>query len=137
MFTAILSFVGVVIGASLQYFFTRHIENQKHIRDLRSNAYMDYLRTASELANYRPKENSKERIDILARTADAKSRVCLYGSNTVIKAFSKFERLGATMGTAEQRDAFTDMVKEMRNDSGGEMGADSTDLQAVLLGSKG
>ena len=134
MLTAFLSFLGVVIGASLQYFFTRHIENQRHIRDLRSKAYMDYLKTVSELANDRPKENSKERIDLMVRTADAKSRICLYGSKKAIHAFSRFEKLGAKLNTEDQHQSFTDMVSTMRLDSGSEIGVEAQALQNVLFG---
>jgi hypothetical protein len=134
LLTGILSFLGVVIGASLQYYFTRHIENQRHLRDLRSKAYMDYLNCVTDLAQFRPKENSKERIELSAKTGDAKARICLYGSNKAITAFSQFEELGATMNTDEQRQSFTNMVSIMRMDSGSEGGVNSKALQNVLLG---
>jgi len=130
----IISFIGVVIGASLQYYFTRHIENQRHLRDLRSKAYMDYLKCVTDLAQFRPKENSKEKIELNAKTGDAKARICLYGSNKAIQAFSTFEKLGATMNTEEQRKAFTNMIAIMRTDSGSEQGANSQDIQNILLG---
>ncbi len=134
MLTGILSFLGVVIGASLQYFFTRHIENQRHLRELRSKAYMDYLKCVCEQAQYRFKDGTKERLELFSRTGDAKARICLYGSKEAIVAFSLFEKLGASMGNSEQRKAFTNMVSIMRNDSGTEQGAEPEDLQAVLLG---
>ncbi|MCR4377640.1 MAG: hypothetical protein NUV50_06045 [Rhodospirillales bacterium] len=134
MLTDFLPFLGLVIGASLQYFFTRHIENQRHIRDLRSKAYMDYLKTVSESAIYNPKENSKERVDLMAKTADAKSRICLYGSKKAIHAFSRFEELGAKLNTKDQHQSFTDMVGTMRLDSGSEIGVEARALQIVLLG---
>lgn len=59
MLIGLLSFLGVVIGASLQYIFTRHIEDQRHIRDVRSKAYMDYLKCVAEQAQIRPKDNSQ------------------------------------------------------------------------------
>ena len=134
LLTAFVSFLGVIIGAFLQYFFTHHIENQRHIRDLRSKAYMDYLMTVSEIANYRPKENSKEWGDMRARIADAKSRICLYGSKKAIHAFSRFEELGAQLNTKDQLQSFTDMVGTMRLDSGSEIGVEARALQIVLLG---
>ncbi|MDZ4201977.1 MAG: hypothetical protein U1C96_07540 [Gallionella sp.] len=133
MITAILSFLGVVIGALLQYFFTRHIEVQRHRRDLRSKSYMDYLKCVSEQAQFRLKEDTKERQELFARTGDAKARICLYGSKKVIEAFSRFEELGAGMITSEQRQSFTDMVSIMRTDSGSELGVNSVDLQNVLF----
>jgi membrane protein DedA with SNARE-associated domain len=49
--TAILSFLGVVMGASLQYVFTRYLDNQRHQRELRSQAYLHYLKSISGLAH--------------------------------------------------------------------------------------
>ena len=132
----ILPLIGVIIGASLQYFFTRHIENQRHLRDLRSKAYMDYLKCVCEQAQcFRNGEAAmKELQDLFARTADSKARICLYGSNKAIHAFSIFEKLGASMGNDEQRQAFTNMVSIMRVDSGSKFGARADDLQIVLMG---
>lgn len=134
MLTALLSFFGIVIGASLQYLFTRHADNRRHSRELRSKAYMDYLKCVCEQAQLRPKENSPEKKELFAHTGDAKARICLYGSNRAIQAFSTFEKLGATMSNSQQRQAFTEMVSIMRVDSGSERGAEATDIQNVLLG---
>ncbi|MGA7046185.1 MAG: hypothetical protein WBY98_07980 [Candidatus Sulfotelmatobacter sp.] len=51
MTTAILSFLGVVMGASFQYVFTRYLDNQRHQRELRTQAYLDYLKSISGLAH--------------------------------------------------------------------------------------
>lgn len=134
MLTGILSFLGVIIGASLQYFFTRHIDNQRHHRDLRSKAYMDYLKCVCDQALLRPARGSKEQKEIFARTGDAKARICLYGSSKVISAFSQFEILGATMNTQKQRDAFTDMVAAMRFEAGAKSIPSGQDMQNILLG---
>lgn len=132
----VLSFFGVIIGASLQYYFTRHIENQKHLRELRSKSYMDYLKCVCEQAQFKFKPNSKERMDLFSRAADAKSRICLYGSNEVIDAFAQFERLGAIIKTQEQMRAFTKMVSIMRIDSGNDLCNGNENLQIVLLGDR-
>jgi hypothetical protein len=130
----LLAFSGVIIGALLQYFFTRHIENQRHSRELKSKAYMDYLKCVCEQAQLRPSVGSQEQKEIFARTGDAKARICLYGSNEVNSAFSNFEILGATMLNKEQRAAFTKMVSIMRTDSGSVAVGSSSEIQNVLLG---
>lgn len=134
MSTAIFSFLGIIVGATLQYFFTRHLDNQKHQRELRTKAYTDYLKCVSDHANIRPQRQSQEGKELSSKTADAKCRICLYGSSRAIGAFAEFERLGAAMNTPEQCAAFSRMVAIMRNDStkGGQVG--SNDLEAVLLG---
>jgi hypothetical protein len=93
MTAAIFSFFGVIIGALLQYFFTRHLDRQKHHRELRTQAYTDYLKCVSEHANLRTPRDSPEGRDLGFRTADAKCRICLYGSPIVVRAFANEKRL--------------------------------------------
>lgn len=136
MDTAVLSIISLGIGAALQYFFTKHIENQRHIRELRAKAYMDFLKSVCEYGNFGYKPDSKEGIELAERTAHAKSRICLYGSTKVIQAFSQWQQVGPSMVTDEQRSAFISLVKAMRADSGGEVEVNSVDLKKVLLGAK-
>lgn len=135
MGAAVLSFVGLLIGAGLQFIFTTHLENKKHRREQRSTAYADYLKCVSELANLGHQRQSQEGRELGSRTADAKCRISLYGAGAVIRAFADFERMGAGMTTPEQREAFAKMVVEMRRDAIGEEVADGADVQIVILGS--
>jgi len=132
--TAAFSLIGLVVGAVLQFLFTRHLDNKKHQRDLRSKAYADYLQCVSEHAHLGYQRSSTEGRQLRAKTTDAKCRISLYGAPTVISTFSKFERLGATINTSEQRVAFTDMVAAMRQDTLGSSSVAQADLEAVLLG---
>jgi hypothetical protein len=136
MLTALLSFCGVIFGATLQYFFTRHLDNQRHHRELRTKAYTDYLKCVCEFANLDDPRKSPERRELQIKTADAKCRICLYGSSSTVAAFAEFERLGASMGTPEQSGAFTRMVAIMRSDSATRGEAPMGDLEIVLLGAK-
>lgn len=134
MTVAFFSFFGIVIGAALQYVFTRHLDSQRHHRELRSTAYIDYLRCVSEHANLGWNRQTDKGRSLGAKTADAKCRICLYGSRATIEAFAKFERLGATMNTEDQCASFTSMVALMRQDSGTKDKAKIGDLETVLLG---
>lgn len=136
MNTAVFSLIGLVVGATLQFLFSRYLDNKKHQRDLRAKAYADYLQCVSEHANLGYHRSSAEGRQLAAKTADAKCRISLYGDSTVISAFAKFERLGATMNTSEQCDAFTDMVAAMRQDTLGNSSAAQADLEAILLGAR-
>jgi len=131
---AIMSFLGVVIGASLQYLFTRYLETQRHLRELRSNAYLDYFRSVSEQVHNADFQQLEDR-DPLGKVADAKARICLYGSRAVVHSFAVFENLGATLVTAQQRAAFVAMVTAMRADSGVVPPPEGRDIETVLLGS--
>lgn len=137
MDTAILGFLGIIVGASLQYVFTRYLENQRHRRDLRTQAYTDYLKCVSESAHLIVQPQAPAAREIFASTADAKARICLYGSTKVIQTFSTFEKLGAAMKDDQQRKAFVDMVSAMRSDSGNNCGRNVEDLERVLFGNHG
>jgi hypothetical protein len=95
---------------------------------------MDYLKSICEQAQLAIQPQSRETREIYARTADAKARICLYGSTAAIRAFALFEKLGATMTTNEQRTAFCDMVITMRKDSGSEDGVQIKEIEKLLLG---
>lgn len=97
---------------------------------------MDYLKCVCEQAMLQPQDGSQEKKELFARTGDAKARICLYGSNLAIEAFSDFEKLGAGMATLEQRQSFTNMVAIMRTDSGSEVGVAARDIQNVILGAR-
>ena len=134
MFAAIASLVGIVLGAFIQFYFSKYLEQQRHRREIRTKAYTDYLNCVSDHANQRYDRQSSEGRALGARTADAKCRICLYGSSKAIETFAKFERLGATMNTDEQCDAFVNMVAAMRNDSINDVSIESENLRLVLLG---
>jgi hypothetical protein len=136
MLTAVLPVVGVLVGASLQYFFTRYLETQRHHRDLRTQAYLDYIKSVSGLAHLNDPQGSQER-DLLASAADAKARICLYGSGEVVKAFALFEKLGAAVTSPSQRESFVAMIVAMRSDSGSASRARIEDVRLLLLGSSG
>jgi hypothetical protein len=67
--------------------------------------------------------------------ANAKGRICLYGSREIIHAFAVFEKLGAIISSAQQRAAFVAMVAAIRKDSGN-AGPKIEDMETVLLGSR-
>jgi hypothetical protein len=131
---ATLPLLGVLVGAFLQYFFTRHIETQRYQRELRTQAYLDYIKSVSGLAHLNDPQGSQER-DLLAGAADAKARICVYGSGSVIEAFAAFERLGAIVGSPQQRRSFVAMIAAIRKDSGNASSAKVQDIGLLLLGS--
>ena len=135
MLTAILPVVGVLVGASLQYFFSRYLEVRRYQRDLRTQAYLDYIMSVSGLAHLNDPQGSQER-DLLAGAADSKARICLYGSGEVVEAFAAFEKLGAVVISTSQCDSFVAMIVAMRRDSGNGSRARIEDVRHLLLGGK-
>lgn len=130
--TAILSLIGVSLGAGLQYYFGRTLEGRKQLVLQRSQAYVDYFKAVALLAQHgRTKDG-------LAQAADAKVRICIYGSTTVIKQLSAFEATGAVINSAESATTILELLAAMRKDTGmGHDGINQQDFHNIILGLKG
>ena len=48
--------------------------------------------------------------------ADAKTRICIYGSATVVQRLADFERVGATAANGAGQEALIALMKAMRED---------------------
>src|SRR5258708_32423801 len=123
---------GVLVAAGLGYLFGRLLETRKQLSVQRGQAYADYLRALAATAI---QNRSK---DTLALAADAKTRVCIYGSSGVIQHLGAFERAGARIESDQSRAVVANLVKAMRRDMG-VRGDDvpQADLHAILFGPKG
>lgn len=132
--TALLPMVGVIIGAGLQYLFSRSGERRKQLEALRNQAYVDYVRCVAQLANAK-KEDASKRAELLAALADAKTRICIYGSSKVIRALADFEKSGSVLSSADSIKRFLEICHEVRRQGlrdTGSIGAE--DLSIVLFG---
>ena len=131
LLSALPPLVGVLVGASLQYAFGRTLELRKHLQSQKAQAYADYCRAFSSIATV---GRSKE---ALSQLTDAKTRVCIYGSPSVVRLLGEFEREGAKTDTGERRRLVSNLVAAMRADIGGSgrSPANAEDLGVVLFGS--
>ncbi len=126
---AILSMIGVALGAALQHYFSRTLESRKQLTVQRSQAYADYFKAVALLAQHGNKP------DYLAMAADAKVRVCMYGSPGVISCLGEFEAAGAAIASREGSAAILALMGEMRKDTGVNGGDVAPQVfQAILLG---
>ena len=108
---AALPLAGVLIGAGLQYLSSTSLERRKHLSSLRASAYADYFRAVSSLAT---QGRSSAAVSALA---DAKSRVCIYGSPRVLARLAQLERHGANLASPDARAVILDVVAEARKDT--------------------
>jgi hypothetical protein len=90
---AVLPFLGVLIGAALQYFFGRTLEIEKQLTLRKGEAYADYYRAVALLAT---KDRSGDNVSL---AAEAKTRICIYGSVAVVRRLAGFEHAGAKAST--------------------------------------
>jgi hypothetical protein len=122
--TALLPLLGVTIGATLQYWFSRSTEATKQLQALRNQAYVDYLRAVAQSAHSTsPDDLTQARL----LAAEAKARIVVYGAAAVVEALARFEETGARLKNSESFKSFLVLAKAMRGDSEG------TELRAIEL----
>lgn len=125
---AILPLVGVVLGATLQFWLSRTADREKNADALRSQAYADYLRAVAVAGHLRSDQDLR---DAHLDAADAKARIAIYGSAQVINALSRFEEAGAVITEGPSAQAFVSVVSSMRADSNA---VTNRELEILLLG---
>jgi len=125
--STLLTLLGIAVGALLTYLFTRSHEHQKHYRLLQTSAYADYLRCVAESAHLNLESDTAA---VFARAADAKTRICLYGSQEVITLLAAFEKEGGVIGNARQRSAFVSLVQAMQINPTAQI----SDIEVILFG---
>ncbi|HKC64885.1 MAG TPA: hypothetical protein VKB86_14680 [Pyrinomonadaceae bacterium] len=126
---AIFTLLGIVVGAIVSFLLTRRHEYEKQKRLLVTQAYSDYLRAVADAAHLNLESNLAE---IHARLADAKTRICLYGSQEVVTLLAAFEKEGGVIGNENQRHLFALLIFAMR----GNAKVQRSDLETVLFGDR-
>jgi len=137
VFFAILPLFGVIIGAiiaaSLQYLFSRSAERLKQFTTLKIQAYVDYLKTVSKLAH---PLNLSENLSLLRELADAKTRICVYGSSQAVSLLAEFERQGATLSSKENISVFLRLCEQIRSEGLPKDAVSIKDMEIVLFESE-
>jgi len=109
----LLPLLGVVVGASLQFWFSRFSEERRGRQTLRSQAYVDFIKAVSSLAAAQRTARQPEIDATLVQLTDAKARIVVYGSRDVVLALSEFQRQGARLHTEGIR-SFITLCQRMR-----------------------
>ncbi len=106
-----VTFFAATLGAFLGAFLTRRTERFKHLQELRSAAYIDFVRGVA---------NAAQQAGGTAQVADARARIAIYGGNSVVHSLSEFIALGAQTCNPKGMQAFTELCKAMRAETGRE-----------------
>lgn len=125
---AILPLLGVVLGALLHFWLSSTADREKHREDIRTRSYADYLKAVAAAAHPRTDEDLR---DAQRDAADAKARIAVYGSASVISALARFEETGAVLGDAPSAGAFVALLSSIR---AGQPDVTERDLGLILLG---
>jgi hypothetical protein len=134
---ASVTFVAAGLGAIFGAFLTRRTERYKHLQDLRSGAYSDFLRGFARVGRaqsdkMRDERSMLEELEGRVLVTDSRSRIAIYGGKSVVHAFSKFIELGTQTRTPEGMRAFTDLCGLMRAEAGMEE-ASFDDIHRLLF----
>lgn len=133
-----VTFVAAGLGAIFGAFLARRNEQFKHIQELRSAAYADFLRGFARVCRAQmdggQDERSKlEELEGRAIVSDSRSRIVVYGSAPVVSSVAKFTLRGTETVTPEGKEAFAEMCSIMRAESAGQS-APIADVKATLFG---
>jgi hypothetical protein len=121
-----VTFVAASLGAIFDAFLTRRTKRFKHLQELRSVAYVDFVRgvaSAAERAqsgSMRDEQSASDQPRGLALVADSRARIAIYGGKDVAHSLSKFIALGAQTCNSEGMQAFADLCRSMRAETGRE-----------------
>jgi len=116
--TALLSILGVVVGAFLQNHFARQNNEAKQLLESRNQAYIDFLEAVSLVVSAQRLGRRDQELEQLARLAHAKARICMFGEESVVRRLATFWEAGATFETESEILAFTRFVLDIRKSLG-------------------
>jgi len=135
----LLPIIGVVIGAILNYGFTKVLEERRHMRNLKTQAYLEFIH------HFMDAHFVGEKKETLSRFADATQRIAIYGSKEVIEAVANIKRVSAKKRIisesefeskfgSEFRHSFITMVQAMRKDGLPKESVSDEEISWLLFG---
>lgn len=128
---AIIATLTALLMAFVNYRLSRSTNKTAKKTEVRAQSYIDFIKCISELAHASP----QERKQAIAKLADAKARIVIYGDSAVIKELANFDRAHKELNTNESYEAFLKIALEMRRDAIGKReGEDPKDLKQILFG---
>lgn len=130
----LLPVIGVIIGALLQFLLSQRNEARKQQNLLKVSAYSDLIKGLSGMATFQKTKDSSKLLEYRMLVADAKSRICVYGDDSVIKKLSHFIRTGGSIDTPESYKVFVDIISEIRKEHIGTTNVKLNDFSQLLVG---
>jgi hypothetical protein len=109
------TFTAASVGAFLAAFLSRRTERFKHLQELRSAAYADFLRGVAMAAEQGQAHQTGT--GGRALVADARARIAIYGGKKVVHSLAGFIALGAQTSNAEGMEAFAELCGVMRTET--------------------
>jgi len=128
----LLSIIGVVIGAALNYVFTKFLDERRHRRNLRTKAYLDFCNNNMNAFFVGVTNETK------SRYADAAHRIVIYGSKEVVKAMANMKSFNAkNMSESESKSEwerlYVLMIQAMRKDGMTKGSVSDEDISQIIF----
>ena len=115
---ALIGISGVLASAIVQYLLGSKMEKSKKQIEVKSQAYLDFLNAVSDIASS-AQYSEKRSVEQLQKLNQAKTRVILIGSKSVVEDLHVFFKDYGTLNSDDAYDSFSKIVKSMRNDLSG------------------
>jgi hypothetical protein len=123
-----------LLGAAVQYLFTQSAERKKQYQELRTRAYVDFPKSSAGIAMAQKSENAEKEFEFRILMTDAKARIGIYGSKTVVGTTAEFFRKHGALTSAPALSSYLQVVTAMRADApGGEASISKADFGQLLF----
>lgn len=134
---AIIALSGVVVSAIVQYLLGNLSQKTKQTMEIRAQAYLDLLNIVSEIASFSRINEGSMPQEQLTKLTQARSRVVLIGSDSVVKEVHRFFTGHEKLYSEASMQAFSSLVSAMRYDLSGKSNAELGIITEALFGQSG
>lgn len=129
---SLMTIIGVIIGAFIQFYFSRKKTLEEKRIEQKTKAYTIYLEGIGTLS-VAAKSGSVEMQNVGSeKLMVGRGSISIYGSSEVVEALAKFEKEGGQLTSDTQAKCFIDLVHKMRNNVNSEI-VSERDLSYIYL----
>lgn len=116
--TILISVCSLLLGAYLRHRFGRSAIQHQHLLEARGRAYTDFCQAYTALIAVQRTGEQEEEFEAIARVNDAKTRVCIFGSEEVVHHFENVRADGIRHETKEEMEALASLYVAIRKSLG-------------------
>ena len=128
---ALFAFLGAIFGGLINAYFSRRQSRDQFVRDARLRDYNVFVEAIAGLSQAAP--NSSQRREFVAKAIEAKGKIILNSSPSVLDALVKYSAHPALASEQSYSD-FANLLSAMRSDIGGDKDRSfETKVRAILF----
>jgi hypothetical protein len=131
-----ITFIAASLGTFLTSLLGRRTEKFKHLQELRSSAYANFLTGFAKVTRVqndlmREEDSLREVFEGTVIVTHARAQIAIYGGSEVVASLANFVRCGTQTETLEGRKAFAELCATMREEVG--RPAQFEDVETILF----